>query len=768
MAKGLVIVESPAKATTLKRYLGKDFDVKATVGHIKNLPKSKLGVDIEDGYRSEFVTIKGKGKVLKELKAAAARADAIYLAPDPDREGEAIAAHIAEEIGKKKKIYRVLFNEITRKAVQEAMTKRGEIDRNLVDSQMARRILDRLVGYKLSPLLWEKVRKGLSAGRVQSVALRLVVEREREIEAFKPVEYWSIIARVEGGSPPEFEARLHHYKGKKIEVGSAERAEEAAAAIKAAALTITKIEKKERKRNPSAPFITSTLQQEASRKLRYSARRTMSIAQRLYEGMDVGEGEPVGLITYMRTDSTRVAGEAVAQARDYIKGRFGEKYLPDKPATYQTKKAAQDAHEAIRPTSVSRTPESVKQKLSKEEFALYELVWKRFVSCQMTPAVMDVTTVDVTAGDYTLRATGSIMKFDGFLKVYEESTDQTLPEIQDEKDKRLPSGLAKGDILKLNEVEKKQHFTQPPPRFTEAMLIREMEEKGIGRPSTYAGIMETIQEREYCQTEDRRLKPTELGALVTELLVENFPDILNVEFTAQMEKELDQVEEGGKEWRVALDDFYKPFEKDLARAKKEMRNVKAEAEKTDITCEECGKPMVIKFGRFGKFLACSGYPECRNTMKLDKNGEVAPKQETPKDEPTDFKCDKCGSPMVIKTGRYGRFIACSDYPKCKTTRQIGSGVKCPRKDCGGELTRRRSRRGMTFYGCDKYPDCNFTVWGELAAEPCPQCDYTFLVKKTLKAGVFLACANKECGYKKEVAESDAHAQSQKSPSSAAG
>ena len=748
MGKSLVVVESPAKASTLKRYLGKEYEVMASVGHIKNLPKSKLGVDIENGYKADFVLIKGKEKVVRDLKAAAKKADAIYLAPDPDREGEAIAAHIAEEIGQGKTLYRVLFNEITRKAVVEAMKHRGEIDHGRVRAQMARRILDRLMGYKLSPLLWEKVRKGLSAGRVQSVALRLVVEREREILGFKPEEYWSVLSTLEGQSPPPFIAKVFHLKGEKVTIGSAAEADAAEAAIRAAKLSVASVEKKERRRHPYAPFITSTLQQEASRKLRYNARRTMSIAQRLYEGLDVGEKEPVGLITYMRTDSTRVSAEALDDARSVIAEKFGAAYLPEKPNFYKTKKSAQDAHEAIRPTSAARTPDSVKGHLSKEEHALYELVWKRFVSSQMNSAVLDTTTVDIAAGDYTLRATGSILKFDGFLKVYEESVDQSS---EDEAEARLPVDLAAGQPLTLGGIEKKQHFTQPPPRFTEAMLIRELEEKGIGRPSTYAGIMEVIQEREYCEAVERRLKPTELGMLVSGLLVESFPDIVNVEFTARMETELDQVEEGAKEWTAALDDFYKPFSADLEKARVSMRNVKGEAQATDIVCDKCGKPMVIKFGRFGKFLACSGYPECKSTKKLGKDGQVEERVEIP-DEPTEHVCPTCGKPMVIKTGRFGRYIACVDYPTCKTTKQIGTGVKCPRDGCGGELIRKRSRAGRFFYGCNRYPECDFTVWAEPVNEPCPKCGATFLVKKVLKKGTFLACANKECDYQRQIEE----------------
>ncbi len=749
MGKKLVIVESPAKATTLKKYL-RGVTVLASVGHIKNLPKSKLGVDIDNGFTPEFVTIKGKAKVIKDIKSAAKKADEIYLAPDPDREGEAIAAHIATEIGEGKVIYRVMFNEITKKAVVEAMKNPGKINTDRVKAQNARRILDRLVGYKLSPLLWEKVRKGLSAGRVQSVALRVVVEREKERIAFKPVEYWTLEGDVEGSSPPPFTLKLLHYKGKKAEIGNAEEADKAETAIKESDLKISKIEKKERKRNPAAPFITSTLQQEASRKLRFNAKRTMSVAQKLYEGIAIGSEGQEGLITYMRTDSTRVSDDAVNETRTYVETEFGKSYIPVKPNVFRTKKSAQDAHEAIRPTSVLRTPESVKEFLSAEENKLYALIWKRFVASQMSQAVFDVTTIDVPAGDYTLRATGSILKFAGFLKVYEESTEKE--DDANDGDMRLPESISEGDSLKLLSLKKDQHFTQPPPRYTEASLIRELEEKGVGRPSTFAGIVSVIQEREYCDIEERRLFPSELGILVSDLLVENFPDILNVEFTAKMEEELDQVEEGKKLWTDSLSEFYKPFEADLEKAKTDMRNVKAEAGKTDIVCDKCGEPMVIKFGRFGKFLACAGYPECKNTGKLTADGGMEEKPETPPDEPTDFKCEKCGKPMVIKTGRFGRYIACTDYPTCKTTKQIGIGVDCPEPDCGGELVKKMTKRRKPFYGCGKYPDCKFAVWDEPTKGKCPDCHYTFLIRKELKSGIFMQCANKECEYKKEVTE----------------
>lgn len=773
MAKGLLIVESPAKAKTLSRYLGKNIKVKASVGHIKNLPKSKLGVDIENGFMPEFVTIKGKGKIIKELKAAAKNVEDIYLAPDPDREGEAIAAHIAAEIGKGKKVYRVLFNEITKKAVQEGLKNCGQIDENKVNAQQARRILDRLMGYKLSPLLWEKVRKGLSAGRVQSVALYIVVKREKEILAFEPREYWTIEGFTEGKTPPPFDFKLLHFKGEKIEVENQVDAERIAKEIESSALKISKVEKKERKRNPVAPFITSTIQQEASRKLRFNARRTMSVAQRLYEGLEIGDEGPTGLITYMRTDSTRISDEARDATREFIIREYGEKYIPDKPKIYKKVKLSQDAHEAIRPTSVERTPSSLKKNLSGEEFKLYNLIWKRFVSSQMTHATFDVTTVDISAGDYNLRSTGSIMKFDGFLKVYEEGIDPADDKNKDiakeKKETILPSDIAEGDGLTLLELNRNQHFTQPPPRYTEAALIKELEEQGIGRPSTFAGIVSIIQAREYCSAEDRRLKPSDLGIIVSDLLVENFPDIINPEFTARMEDELDQVEEGKKKWTEALSDFYTPFSIDLEKAKIHMRNVKTEAEKTAETCEKCGKQMVVKFGRFGKFMACEGYPECKNTKKILANGSIEEKQEPAPDEPTDFKCEKCGKPMVIKTGRFGRYIACINYPECKTTKTIGIGIKCPMPDCKGELTKKRTKRGKMFCGCDQYPKCEFATWAEPVAQSCPSCHYTFLTKKVLKSGTFLQCANKECDYKKEIEESkEEEEESAKSPSSAVG
>ncbi len=756
MPKGLVIVESPAKASTLKRYLGKDMEVLASVGHIKNLPKSKLGVDVENGYTPEFVTIKGKAKVIKDIKAAAKKVDAIYLAPDPDREGEAIADHIATEIGSSKPLYRVTFNEITKKAVQEAIKNPGKIDQNRVYAQNARRILDRLVGYKLSPLLWDKVRKGLSAGRVQSVALRLIVEREKEINAFNPQEYWTLEGTVEGPEPPPFDIKLLHINGKKAEVTNEADAALIEEAVKKAKLAVTKVEKKERRRNPVAPFITSTLQQEASRKLRYNARRTMSVAQKLYEGLEVGDEGQTGLITYMRTDSTRLADESVETARAFIGTEYGEAYLPKEANVYKTKKSAQDAHEAIRPTDVNRTPDKIKKFVAKEEYALYELIWKRFVACQMSQAMMDVTTVDIETGPYTLRATGSIMKFAGFLKVYEETVeDKKTDDETDDKDKRLPESIAKGDPLKLTALSKTQHFTQPPPRYSEAALIRALEEAGIGRPSTYAGIVSTIQEREYTTSEERRLSPTELGTLVTDLLVKSFPDILNSEFTAKMEDELDQVEEGKKEWTQALDDFYKPFEADLEKAKKPeadggMADVKGEAGRTDETCEKCGKEMVIKFGRFGKFLACSGYPECKNTKKIAKDGTIVERPEMPPDEPTEFTCPTCSKPMVRKHGRFGVFIACSDYPKCKTTKQIGIGIDCPKEGCKGELVKKMTKTRKVFYGCDQYPKCDYAVWDEPVDEKCPDCGNPFLVKKNLKKGSFYRCPVKECGFEKEA------------------
>jgi DNA topoisomerase I len=756
MAKDLVIVESPAKARTLAKYLGRGYLVKASVGHVVDLPKSKLGVDIEKDFTPEYTVIHGKGKVIEELKKAAKDKDNIYLAPDPDREGEAIAWHIATHLGRRKNVHRVLFNEITKKAVQEAIKNPQKLDQNKYEAQMARRILDRLVGYQLSPLLWKKVRRGLSAGRVQSVAVRLITEREREIRAFVKEEYWTIAAELEGQAPPTFAANLFELAGKRLDHKTFRIENEGAAQavvtqLDGADWVVRSVEKKDRKRNPSPPFITSRLQQEASRKLGYQPSRTMRIAQRLYEGVELGEEGAVGLITYMRTDSTRLAPDAIESVRGYIGTRYGADYVPEKPTVYRSKKAAQDAHEAIRPTSIDYDPDRVARYLSKEELNLYTLIWNRFVACQMAPARLKQTTIDITAKEAIFRATGQVVVFDGFIRVYTEGRDE---DTSDDEERTLPD-LKEGDRLRLLGLTPAQHFTQPPPRFTQATLIRELEEKDIGRPSTYASIMQTILGKEYVQEDpQKRLYPTELGMLVTDLLVESFPDILNVEFTAGMEDTLDGIEEGTQDRVEALKRFYVPFAKDLTRAEVEMRNVKAEERPTDITCEKCGQAMVIRWGRQGEFLACSGYPECKNTKNFTRNegGGI----EIVEAETTDEVCEKCGRPMTVRFGRYGKFLGCSGYPECRTVlpmvKPTRLGISCP--ECGeGELLEKRSRRGKIFYSCSRYPACKFASWDRPVAEPCPLCQAPFVVEKTTKrAGTVRRCLKEDCSFQETVSE----------------
>ncbi|MBI5492991.1 MAG: type I DNA topoisomerase [Deltaproteobacteria bacterium] len=704
MAKSLVIVESPAKAKTINKFLGKDFTVLASIGHIKDLPKSKLGVEIENDFEPHYEAIKGKAATIRELKKAGKAAERIYLAPDPDREGEAIAWHIAEEIDKKKeKTLRVLFNEITEKAVREAIEHPTELDQNKFEAQQARRILDRLVGYQVSPILWDKVRRGLSAGRVQSVAVRLICEREREIQAFTPVEYWSMTAELEGKTGEPFKARLVKKGNDKVELNNETDAKAALKALEGAEWRVSEVETKETKRNPAAPFTTSKLQQEASRKLGYTAKKTMMLAQQLYEGVEVGEEGSAGLISYMRTDSTRISNEAIAAARVLIEEKYGPRYLPAKPNVYKTKKKAQDAHEAIRPTYFQYTPEAVKTHLSKDQFRLYQLIWNRFIACQMAPAIIDQTRAQIKAADFTFSASGSTVKFPGFTAVYMEGKD-----VEEEKEEKLPP-LSPNEALKLLGLTPAQHFTQPPPRFTEASLVKELEEKGIGRPSTYAAIISTIQDREYVVKDKTQLKPTELGFLVTDLLISSFPEILDVEFTARMEEELDMIEEGTMQWKKTMHEFWGPFKESIEKAKKDMKNVKAEEVATDISCEKCGKTMVIKWGRKGKFLACSGYPECKNTKDFttDEHGKVTAVERAA--ETTDTPCPKCGKQMVVKSGRFGKFLACSDYPDCKTTLPYSTGIPCPNGD-GGTLVERRTKKGRMFFSCSKYPDCKYATW----------------------------------------------------------
>ena len=757
MARNLVIVESPAKARTLAKYLGSSYQVKASVGHIVDLPKSKLGVDIDNDFEPDYQVIRGKAKIVEELRKAAKGKDAVYLAPDPDREGEAIAWHIASKLGRsKQKVRRVLLYEITKRAVLEALKHPQGLDQNLFEAQVARRVLDRLVGYQLSPLLWKKVRRGLSAGRVQSVALRIVCEREREIQAFVPEEYWSVAARLEGDTGSPFAARLVEVSGQRLDnktfrLDSRERVDEVLKRLEKVDWAVTEVETRERRRNPAPPFITSKLQQEASRKLSYAPRRTMRIAQRLYEGVDLGAEGAVGLITYMRTDSTRVSSDALAGLRHYITERFGEEYVPESPVIYRSKKEAQDAHEAIRPTSMDRDPDRVAPYLNSEELALYTLIWNRFAASQMEAARYDHTIADVAAGDCRFRATGLTMKFDGFIRVYTEGRDDEAADEDDGEDRALPP-LAAGMPLRLHEIVPAQHFTQPLPRFTQAALIKELEENGIGRPSTYASIMTTLLEKEYAvEDEARRLRPTELGFLITDLLVDSFPDVLNVEFTAGMEDVLDRIEEGKENWKAALHRFHGRFAKDLKRAEKQMRDVKREERPTDVACEKCGAMMVVRWGRRGEFLACSKYPECRNTKNFRHDGG---KLVVVRGEETSEVCEKCGKPMRIRVGRYGKFLGCSGYPECNGIRPLvrppSIHMHCP--ECReGEVLERRSRRGKVFYGCSAYPKCRFAVWNRPVSEICPRCGAIYLVEKVTKRyGTVRHCAREGCDYQEQL------------------
>lgn len=741
--KSLLIVESPTKVKTLSKFLGKDFTIKASVGHVKDLPKKELGVDVENNLKPTYVVIEGKEKILQELKKAAKKAERIFLAPDPDREGEAIAWHIAEELnGDSDKVFRVEFNEITEKAVTEAIKHPRKLNLNLFDAQQARRVLDRLVGYKLSPLLWRKVRRGLSAGRVQSVAVRLVVDREREIEAFQSEEYWSITANFEGKQPPPFEAKLFHIDGVKAEIRNEEQARSILSDLQDKSFAIQKIEKKKRRRSPAPPFITSTLQQDAARRHRFTAKKTMLIAQQLYEGVEIGDEGSAGLITYMRTDSVKVAAEAQDEARALIRGEFGRDYVPSKPPVYKSKKAAQEAHEAIRPTSVIRTPESIKNYMTRDQYNLYKLIWNRFIASQMSPAQMDQTSIDIVAGKYIFRATGTVIKFPGFMKLYIESGDDKNTE-----EEGLLPAMNEGDVLKALGITPKQHFTQPPPRFSEATLVRELEAKGIGRPSTYATILSTIQDRKYAEKSDGRFHPSELGMLVCDMLVERFADVMDYNFTANMENNLDKIEEGGLNWSDIVMDFYKPFDEDLMEAMENLGRVKPKDIPTEEVCDKCGKPMVIKWGRHGRFIACTGFPDCKNTRPLETEGNGSGQADI---QLTDEKCEKCGSPMVLKAGKFGRFLACSKYPECKTTKAISTGIKCP--DDGGDIVERRTKKGKLFFSCGNYPKCKFATWYRPVNKKCPDCGADFLVEKKTKQGEYLTCLNKECSFKEELQE----------------
>ena len=760
MPKSLVVVESPAKAKTIKKILGRDYIVESSVGHIRDLPTKELGVDIKNAFAPKYVLIRGKGKVVKSLQSEARKVDNIYLAADPDREGEAICWHLAEELKKTKKpIYRITYNEITKSAILSAIKSPGEIDMSLVDAQQARRVLDRLVGYQISPILWRSVKPGLSAGRVQSVAVRLICEREAEIEAFEPKEYWTLTATL---TPVDvehlFPAKLYKIGSKRGEINNygfridETRAKELAADAKTKNYVVEKVEKRERRQRPVPPFITSTLQQEASRKLRFAAKQTMFIAQQLYEGLEIGSEGSVGLITYMRTDSTRVAQDAVQAARNYIKTTYGEEYLPARSVTYRSKKGAQDAHEAIRPTVPLRTLAELKPYLSREQYRLYDLIWKRFIASQMKPAVFDATTIDIKADNYLFRATGSVIKFNGFRRIYMEGRDDiaTNENESNEENINLPT-IKEGDTLNLRKLEPKQHFTQPPPRYNEATLVKMLEAKEIGRPSTYASILSTIQDRGYATKERRQLLPTDVGRLVNHLLIHGFPNIVDVAFTAKMEEQLDIIAEGKVKWSQTLGEFYPPFQIALKEAPDRMYEARRELEEeSGESCDKCGGNMIVKWGRYGRFLGCANYPECKNIKPLttDEAPAAAP-------EPTDTACDKCGKPMIIRTSRVGgKFLSCSGYPKCKNAKPIPIGIDCPESNCDGYLGERRSRRGKIFYGCSNYPKCEFSTWDKPVPEPCPECHAPFLVEKTKKArgsetvSTSINCPSSECQYTK--------------------
>jgi DNA topoisomerase-1 len=874
MARSLVIVESPAKAKTINKYLGRNYTVKASYGHVMDLPKKTIGillpgeqngkkkkkrktkakgkaaeraaeakttkplvVNSENIFEPTYEVIPGKIKVIHDLQKAARTAEAVYLAGDPDREGEAICAHLAEILSKPKKytaliakaqeaaqngdsdkpkpaakkeepatngappkIYRVMFNEITQKAIKAAFDKPTQVDEHLVDAQQARRVLDRIVGYKVSPLLWNKVRRGLSAGRVQTVALRLIVEREQEIRAFIPKEYWTIHAMLDAGTPPIFEAKLSKFKGEDIEVNNQADADKVVAAVQKAKWVVASVAQKEKKRNPPPPFTTSKLQQAAYNRLRYTAKRTMSLAQKLYEGVELGQEGSVALITYMRTDSVRVSNDALDQVRTLIPERFGANYLPEKPNFYKSKKDAQEAHEAVRPTDVMRAPEDVRPFLEDDLFKLYQLIWQRFVASQMLPAIFDQTTIDINAGDYTFRATGSVQKFDGYLRVYQmpvANADREDDEKDDEGEGRSLPQVSEGQSLRLDQIRPDQHFTEPPPRYNDATLVKELEEKGIGRPSTYAAIISTIVEREYVTKDQGRFSPTMLGERVSMLLVKSFEDIFDVGFTARLEEELDEIEEGKLPWRQAVKEFWDPFLVDLDKADEEMLSYKAgiptgqKCEKCgqgellerisrhgfflgcsrypecdyikDLSpelpdeggeakieyCDNCGKEMVIKRGRFGVFLACKGYPDCKTTRRLVSGTRIARQPDVPLDE----KCPLDDAQLLRRQGRFGDFIGCANYPKCKYTRPITLGIKCPK--CNeGEFVRRGISRGRgagrIFYGCSRYPDCDFTTPHEPINEPCPKCGAPFIVEKRTKQGNFRSCIKEGCDWEIEA------------------
>jgi DNA topoisomerase-1 len=745
MEKSLVIVESPAKAKTIKKYLGSGYEVMASVGHIIDLPAKSMGVDLESGqFTPSYEPIMGKSKVISDIKKNAKKADIVYLAPDPDREGEAIAFHIASIVKESRpqnppKIQRVRFHELTKKAINEAFKKPETLNQDLFDAQQARRILDRVVGYQISPILWKKVQRGLSAGRVQSVAVRLVVDREREIEAFIKEEYWTVEATATAAIEPSFMVQLARIGKEKADLKNADEAGAVKRALEGKKAQVSLVQKKERIRRPGPPFITSKLQQDAARAFRFSTKQTMRIAQGLYEGVEIGEEGSVGLITYMRTDSTRISNDAMAEVRTYIGEAFGKEFLPDSPNFFKNKKSAQEAHEAIRPTSMALTPARVKPFLKPEQLKLYTLIFDRFVASQMNPAVYDQTTIELKEDIYLLRATGSILRFAGFLKAYREQEDEDDQAAKDEAQTervRLPA-LKEGDTVDLSKVAAEQHFTQPPPRFSEASLVKELEERGIGRPSTYTSIVTTILEKGYTEKVQARFVPTELGRVVTDLLIENFPNVMDVAFTAGMEERLDQIESGDENWVKTLDAFYGPFKASVDEAATSMRNVKRMEEKTDIKCQKCASPMIVKWGKTGSFLGCTAYPDCSFTQAFKRvDGLIVP---VAPQEMSDVKCNSCGSSMVLKRGRFGEFLGCSRYPDCSQTMPVPTGVKCPKEGCGGDVSSKRTKRGKPFFGCSNYPNCDFVSWQKPIAKPCETCDSTYLLEKVTKDQVKYVC-----------------------------
>jgi DNA topoisomerase-1 len=751
--KKLVIVESPSKAKTINKYLGSDFIVLASKGHLIDLPKSKLGVEVDNNFEPKYIPIRGKASIIKELKKAAQKSTIVYLATDPDREGEAIGWHIKNFLSATENtppLFRLRLNEITKNAIEEAILTPSEVDLNMVNAQQARRVLDRLVGYGISPLLWKNIRRGLSAGRVQSVALRLIYEREKEIEGFKPVEYWTLEADFLTEDKRLIRTKLAKVAGEKPDLKTQEETLALIERLKGADFKVSAVLHREKSKKPPMPFTTSKLQQEAYKQLRFGARKTMSIAQGLYEGVEIGDSGPMGLITYMRTDSKRVSPEAKTEAAKFITETYGDKYLSPGDRDTSSKTKIQDAHEAIRPTSVFRTPDQMKAFLTPEQFKLYKLIWEDFLASQMSNALYRETSVEISGADAVFRASGTETLFEGYTKVYEEAADEDKKEgdgAEDEKqmNPNKLSGIAEGQPMLWQVPVPEQHFTQPPPRFTDASMVKTLEELGIGRPSTYAPTLETIQTRHYVKKENGRFFLAELGNLVLEILMKNFPTILDYAFTAKMETELDHVEAGEQEWRNVISDFYTPFKDTLAEAEKLIGEEKSKIEQvTDIPCEKCGKMMIVKWGRHGKFLACASYPECQNTKSLKETSDGSIQIDT--DTATDEKCPKCGSDMVVKMGRFGKFLACSKYPECKTAKPISLKIPCP-LGCGGEVVSRGSRRGV-FYGCNRYPDCKFISWYKPVNRPCPSCHGLYLVDKYTKTlGPHISCPNKECDYK---------------------